>query len=213
MSRTPERANRGPGRPSLLTEEVEDRLLSAVRVGSPVELSCQHAGISPSAFYKWMKIGREEHEAIAEGEEPNEDHAPHLALFEHVTKARADAAVRNVTHIQKSAAGGYVTEETTRKFRDPETGQIVEETTVKRASPDWRAAAWYLERSHQAHFSKAAEQVEITGEGGGPVQVSVDARDLARRLHEHIEAGVAGPPQITEGEVADDDAQQQDEDR
>lgn len=208
MSTTPEHTDKG-GRPTLLTEDVEERLLAAVRVGSPVELSCQHAGISPSVFYKWMKLGREEHEAIADGEEPTEDYAAHLALFEGVTKARADAAVRNVTHVQKSAAGGYVTEEVTRKYRDPETGKIIEETTVKRASPDWRAAAWYLERSHQAHFSKAAEQVEVTGEGGGPVQVSVDARDLAKRLQEHIEAGVAQQPDVVEGSTVENDEPKQ----
>jgi hypothetical protein len=75
-----------------------------------------------------------------------------------------------------------VTEVTTRRYTDHE-GHDVEERSEKRAVGDWRAAAWYLEKSHRDMFGKDA--VVITGADGGAVQVEITpSADLAKRLGE-----------------------------
>lgn len=178
------RRPRKPGRPTLLTPEVEKRLVDAVRLGAPVAIAAAHAGICENSFYNWSQAGREELEARDAGEPPNPAHDPHVRLWERVVDARAAAAIRNIGQLQKAAAGGYVTEETSRKYRDPETGRIVTETTTKRAPVDWRAAAWWLERQQRVHFGKGADQVELTGANGGPLQVeaSIDVQALTQRL-------------------------------
>jgi hypothetical protein len=180
--------SRKTGRPTLLTPTVEKRLVDAIRLGAPVAIAAASAGIAEQTFYAWAKAGREELEARAEGRDPDPEREPHVKLWEKVVEARAQAALRNIGQIQKAAAGGYVTEEVTRKYRDPETGRLVTETTQKRAPVDWRAAAWWLERQQRAHFGRGAEQVELTGAGGGPVQIAaaIDVQALTQRLREHL---------------------------
>ena len=90
-----------------------------------------------------------------------------------------------MANIRRVADDGIVTKVTTRKLRDPATGQIVEETVEDRTVPDWRANAWYLKRQHREHYGKdALVAVEITGLGGpadGDEQ-PVDLVALAERL-------------------------------
>jgi hypothetical protein len=185
----PRRTPRGPGRPSkLLDPQIVKTLVEALRLGVPVSIACQGSGVSESAFYGWMQRGwAEQEERTNPDYVPNPDEQPHLDLFLTVTKARSEAAMRNVGLIQKAAQGGAVIEETTKKYRD-HSGEQVEEKTLKRTGPDWRAAAWYLERAHRSEFAKGAEQVEISGPGGGPVSISGEEIDrLSAKLTLHIE--------------------------
>lgn len=202
------RSPRPPGRPKkIIDPDMQKTLLGGIELGVPVSIACQGAGIAESSFYGWMQRGYAEHEERANDVDgqPDEDEQPYLDLFLAVQQARTKAATRNVGIIQKVASGGTVTEETTRKYRDPETGELVEEKTVKRQAPDWRAAAWYLERSHKGEFAKGAEQVEVTGANGGPIEVTANAQDLARRLDDHLAAGVASVAAIESGSSHGDD--------
>lgn len=70
----------------------------------------------------------------------------HRELRDTVEKARADAEIRNVALIQKAAQTGT-----------------------------WQAAAWWLERSHPKKWGRQ-QKVELSGESGGPINVSVEAR-------------------------------------
>jgi hypothetical protein len=185
------RVERLPGRPSLLTETVQKRLLDAVKLGVPVKTACEHAGIHANTFYRWMARGYSEHEATAQGEDPIAEETPYLELYTAVSAGRAEAAIRNVGLIQKSAQGGYVTKTTEKKYKDVETGQIIKEYSEDIASPDWRAAAWYLERIAPDEFGKDAVHVEVTGAGGGPIEMSQGMEELSARLAAHLAANPA----------------------
>jgi transposase len=199
------RPNPRPGRPRLLSEEVEARLVAASRTGVAVELAAEMAGISRTSFLRWMARGRAEAEAREAGEPPEEEESKYAALYEKVRTARATAALRAMANIRRVADGGIVTKVTTRRFRDSVTGEIVEETVEDRTSPDWRADAWYLERQHREHYGKdAVVAIEITGLGGqvGDDEQPVDLSALAERLDNSLFA-VEYPPELEDGNVVD----------
>ncbi|MER6616391.1 hypothetical protein [Streptomyces xantholiticus] len=192
------------GRPRLLSEEIEARLVGASRTGVAVELAAEMAGVSRSSFLAWMARGRAEVEAREAGEDPDADEEEYAALYEKVRTARATAAARAMMNIRRVADGGIVTKVTTRKFRDSVTGEIVEETVEDRTSPDWRADAWYLERQHREHYGKdAIVAVEINGLGDvGQDDGPVDLAALAERLDRTLFA-VEYPPELEDGSVVD----------
>ncbi|MFF9901207.1 hypothetical protein [Streptomyces longispororuber] len=198
------RLQRRGGRPRLLSEEVEQRLVAASRTGVAVELAAELAGVSRSAFLSWMARGRAETEAREQGATPDPDEEQYAALYEKVRTARATAAARAMANIRRIADGGIVTKVTTRRFRDSVTGEIVEETVEDRTAPDWRADAWYLERQHREHYGKdAVVAVEISGLGvgsSGEEDQAVDLSALAERLDRSLFA-VEYPPEL---ERADD---------
>ncbi|MFI7415396.1 hypothetical protein ACIBU0_42850 [Streptomyces sp. NPDC049627] len=207
---SPRRKARRPqgrgGRPRLLSDEVEARLVGASRTGVAVELAAEMAGVSRSSFLAWMARGRAEVEAREAGEDPNPDEEEYATLYEKVRTARATAAARAMMNIRRVADGGIVTKVTTRRFRDSVTGDIVEETVEDRTSPDWRADAWYLERQHREHYGKdAIVAVEITGLGdipSGNDDQAVDLSALAERLDRSL-FSVEYPPELEDGSVVD----------
>ncbi|MEU6460359.1 hypothetical protein [Streptomyces sp. NPDC046976] len=194
------------GRPRLLSDEVEARLVAASRTGVAVELAAEMAGISRSSFLSWMARGRAEIEAREAGDAPDPAEEQYAVLYEKVRTARATAAARAAMNIRRVADGGIVTKVTTRRFRDPATGEIVEETVEDRTPPDWRADAWYLERQHREHYGKdAVVAVEITGLGDPPAGAddqAVDLSALAERLDRSLFA-VEYPPELEDGSVVD----------
>lgn len=82
---------------------------------------------------------------------------PYADYKDAVTRAWEAAEVRNVTLIQRHAQG------------------------------DWRAAAWYLERSRRENWGKTVRN-EITGPDGGPVEI-VDPRKQILDLFPEDEDG------------------------
>jgi hypothetical protein len=65
----------------------------------------------------------------------------------------------------RAAQGGQLIEETHRRYRDPETGQMVTETRRKHALGDWRAR----------------NRIEFNGKEGAAAEV---ASDVAQQLEE-----------------------------
>ncbi|WP_328491194.1 hypothetical protein [Streptomyces zaomyceticus] len=200
------RSQNPAGRPRLLSEEVEQRLVGASRTGVAVELAAEMAGVSRSTFLAWMARGRAEVDAREAGEDPDPAEDEYATLYEKVRSARATAAARAMMNIRRVADGGIVTKVTTRQFRDSVTGEIVTETVEDRTPPDWRADAWYLERQHREHYGKdAIVAVEINGLGDlpvGPDDTAVDLSALAERLDRSLNS-VEYPPELESGDVVD----------
>ncbi|MFJ2745290.1 hypothetical protein ACIO3O_37165 [Streptomyces sp. NPDC087440] len=199
------RPHAAAGRPRLLSDEVEARLVAASRTGVAVEIAAEMAGISRSSFLGWMARGRAEAESRESGGAPRPTEDEYVALYEKVRTARATAAARAMANIRRVADGGIVTKVTTRRFRDPATSEIVEETTEDRTAPDWRADAWYLERQHREHYGKdAVLAVEITGLGQASTanEQPVDLLAVAERLDKTLFA-VEYPPELEPGNVVE----------
>jgi hypothetical protein len=198
--------DRPTGRPTVLTPDTRSRFLEAVRAGAPYNLACAHAGFSYSSFARWMQHGSDATDAAEEGRPYPAQHEPYREFWEEAQRARAAGAMTDLLLVQKAARGGYVIQENERRYRDPVSGELVTETEKKLAPVDWRAAAFVLERTHREHFPKPTV-VEVTGAGGGPVEVSgVQVEELAVRLLANIAAVRAELPagDVQDAEVLDE---------
>lgn len=78
------------GRVTILTQEVQDRMVEAIRLGNYAPTAAEYAGIATSTHYNWLKQGEK-------GE------SPYVEYLEAIKKAEADAEVRNVALIQEAA--------------------------------------------------------------------------------------------------------------
>jgi len=86
----------GRGRPTRLTQETHDAIVTAVEAGSYLKVAAQAAGISQSTLAGWLARGREAASARDAGAEPSDADAPYLLLLESVTRAQAVAEVAAV---------------------------------------------------------------------------------------------------------------------
>jgi transposase len=77
------------GRPTALTPQTQERILSLLRLGNYIDVACKAAGIHKDTFYEWMKRGRS-------GKAADERHA---AFAVEVDSALAQAEARDVQTI------------------------------------------------------------------------------------------------------------------
>jgi hypothetical protein len=170
------------------------RFLDAYRLGLPIEQAAHFADIPPGVVHEWIARG--------EGRDPRgRGMTPETRAFaEDLARARAEQHTLDVTLIESAARGGAEIER--RTIRRP-SGEV--ETVVRRSPPDWRAAAWLLERRYRSLYARP-QQVEVTGADGGPVEFRAfaDESELARRLEAAL-SSIPAPPvlPVLEGEVVE----------
>lgn len=88
-----ETVNKG-GRPTKLTTEVEERIVSAVRGGNYLETAAAYAGIDKTTLHDWLRKGER-----GQGTE--------FIKFSHsVKKAMAESEMLGIARIQKAGADG-----------------------------------------------------------------------------------------------------------
>jgi hypothetical protein len=83
-------------RPTKLTPEVQERIITALRAGNYQETAANYAGISGKTFYEWM----------ARGETGEEKDVIYREFRDAVQKAKSDAEVRDLYLIDQAAQSG-----------------------------------------------------------------------------------------------------------
>src|SRR5436190_9865073 len=81
-------------RPSKLTDEVEAKILRAIRAGNDMTVAARYAGVHPSTFHAWMRQG--------DPQGADRRHARQRRFRENVEQARAESEVHSVTVIAKA---------------------------------------------------------------------------------------------------------------
>lgn len=200
--RTPRRV----GRPLALADDTaENRLLSAVRQGVPLNYAVVYAGIGRRTLYRTLERGERADERAQKGESLSPDDQVCRDFYLRMAQARSEVAVRNVAYVAKAAQGGSLTERTTRRLRDGST-----ETTEKFAAPDAKAAMWLLSKSFP-EFARDSQQVDVSGvlrlDGSGssePGGSGSGSGGVAERLSARIAELAAAPRALETGDDVED---------
>jgi transposase-like protein len=154
------------GRQSKLTKARHAGIVRMIASGSYAEVAARANGVDPATFYRWMKRG-EEAETDDKGKPLDFDDDRYCVFREAVKEAEAKAEVLAVGRIQQAAASGT-----------------------------WTASAWYLERKYPDRWGRKDHlRTEVSGPGGGPVEIDAEAAALAfldERASRLAEAGVTG---------------------
>jgi len=127
--------NKKSGRNTKLNKKILEKIVKCIRNGCYASVAAQYAGVSVSAYFKWLARAKKE----------NEDGKSTIFVqFLHAIKeAEAEAEYRNVQVIQKAGLDK----------QDGE-GRLVKGS--------WQASAWYLERKHYDRWG-AKQKIEHSG--------------------------------------------------
>lgn len=117
------------GRRLKLTDDLIARLCKAVRLGATKELACKAAGLGERTLYEYLERAAA---AEAKPEDQRDDtDALYLRLADSLDTAEGEAAEVWLQAIDDAAKG---------------IERVVDGKVVQILPPDWRAAAWKLER-------------------------------------------------------------------
>ena len=148
------------GRGTRLTEEIGEKIVTAVRSGAPLEVAAQAVGIPPGTFWEWLARG--------EGKDPDRPATPLYADFaERVRRAEAEAHVLTVGTIRQAVQRGSW-----------------------EAARAWLRMRWpshYAERTEVSGPDGGAVPLEIAGVLEGLSDDDLDR--LARRLRSSLAPG------------------------
>lgn len=176
------------GRPTKLNEQVIAEICRFIEAGNWFEVSCRLAGINEETGNVWLKLGR-----TGQQQGKNKPQPIHKQFAEAVQTAvdRREAAL--AMQIRKSAQGGTKTHVATKTVTKPD-GTKVEERVESLQPPDWRAAAWILERTAPDRWGK--QRLEVTGADGGPVKIQNQPVNLSGLTDAEIETLIAAAERL-----------------
>lgn len=180
----------GPGRPPRDLHEicgytkdgkpvrVIDRAVECSRLGMSLSDTAARCGIDRSVIFEWERRGTVVSTEIYGGRRRVVDLTKHERKCFEFVQLTAQAEAEGVTYwlglAEKLAAGGFVMETITEKV-DATTGKVIERSTKRSAAaPDGPMIRWGLERRRPEQFGQRTA-VELTGAGGGPVQIEATA--------------------------------------
>lgn len=136
--------------PALADEDVYKRIIENLSTGLPLNHAAALAGIPYRTLALWLSNGRDAVERQAAGQPPQPNDDLYLQFLQDAEHARAQSAALGVSQIQKVARGGFV--KAIRTYVDDQ-GRTITEKVI--ADPEWKAAAWLLERIDRSGFGKA----------------------------------------------------------
>lgn len=164
---------------------VAEQIIERVQLGMTHATAARSAGVSRDTMHRWRLDGARLRALQASGElrRPTANQQRLIDFSDNLDRAEAEAEAIRLGIVQGAAIGGGTITKTTRKVDTQ--GNILETTTVTETiRPDWRAAAWWLERRRDGYTPR----VELTGADGAPLVPEGDAaRDLADSLRAYLE--------------------------
>ena len=85
---------KGPGRPSLFSDDLTNRISANLETGVPFRFACEAEGVLVTTAEKWLAAGKD-------GDEK------HVSFFEAVTRARARGAIHLHGKVERGGPGSH----------------------------------------------------------------------------------------------------------
>jgi hypothetical protein len=170
------------GRPTKLSPLVVQAVTDALARGLTIEQACVCADISTTTYQRWMATAETGDERF-------------VAFRDAVMRARTrgiEARLRNIVMAAEEGVQSFETVEVTEQKlnKSDEVVTLKKKTkTTRTIPPDWKAAAWWLERVEPKQFAPVNKN-EISGPGGGPIPYK-RAEDLSDDELARIATGAA----------------------
>jgi len=120
------------GRRSFLNETTQQRIIEGVTLGGLLPDIASHGGVSERSIQRWLERGRRYRDVLEADGLPNDADQPYYDFTTQYEDAVASVRLRMSGKILKAADG------------DDVTGK----------EPDWKAAAWFLERTAPALWGR-----------------------------------------------------------
>jgi hypothetical protein len=179
-------------RPSKLTPELQQKIITRLVAGSTITATCDSIGITDATFRNWINRGkaeaaRRDNPRVKEGTKQWADEDPFFVFFMEATRAMADGLVHATARFREGmnpSQSETITTETvietkTRTIKKPdgtieqvpyEATKTITRRTVSHIPGDWRAAMEYLARRDPDNWARSAPQKhEVTGKDGGAI--------------------------------------------
>jgi hypothetical protein len=142
-----------------LSDEVTERIVSAIRAGGTLETAARFAGVHSRTMQRWMKVGR--HAVERTGGVPEllaEEEQPYVRFVEALERALAEFKLALTTGIYSAAQAGQ-----------------------------WTAYAWLGERRFPDEFGRR-QRIDHANADGSPFQVSAaPAIDTSKLSNEELD--------------------------
>ena len=128
------------GRPSKLTPNIEEIIIECISLGLSYEKTAAAAGITRQTLRNYVKRGQKAKSG------------KYFIFFNRLRKAEAEGERINFQKIRDAAVGGQEVTHTKEIFCG---NKIVKQvSTTQQSAPDWRAAAWILERRYPERYGR-----------------------------------------------------------
>lgn len=133
------------GRPSKLTDELSKDFMDSLAAGAPLSVAQAYVGISTQTYYVWLERGEAAQAAIEAGEIVDDGEYKYVEFVENVAVAKAQAAMTRILRLDAAGEAG-----------------------------DSRVDQWWLSRMVPEFADKSEVKQEVSGPGGGPVEIVTD---------------------------------------
>lgn len=151
-------------RPSRLSPRILTELVEVLADGNYISTACQCVGIGESTFYEWRERGQSEVDRLAMQGMDSESMA-------------VEACCGNLMEALGRCPEAFDPNEwafVVFKYQTERARARAEVNSLKlirtAADTSWRAAAWYLERTHPERYG-LRQSVNLAGSPGAPVEI------------------------------------------
>jgi len=161
---------RHTGRQRNFTPRVRTLLYAAIRADLPYKRACEICGVNYRNFNYWMQRGKTDPE-----------HSIYTQFRRYIRRIEARKEIQLLEVIDKVAVGNYKIREMEISF-SPDKGRSWK-TKTKIIRPDWKAAAWRLERKYRDDYGQFDPTV-ITSKS--PEEIAQEIRDATLELERSV---------------------------